>query len=483
MSAPADRASPDGPPRDPSRRAWLAASALGALGAAACARGGARRPAAPPGRAAAADPTSAAIAAIVARVRPPTFPGRRYPIAAHGAREGDADARPAIQRAIDRCAADGGGTVLVPAGRWRVDGPLHLRSGVRLHLDDAATLRFAGEPAQYLPAVPTRWEGTECFNYSPLVYAYQAVDVALTGGGTVDGGAAATFAPWRERQRDAQERLRRMGADGVPLHRRLFGEGDFLRPSFVQFFGCQNVLVEGPTFVDAPFWVLHPVYSRNVTVRGVTVDSPRLNNDGVDPDSCSDVLVERCTFRTGDDAVAVKSGRDADGWRVGRPTTHVVVRDCELPAVHNGVCIGSEMSGGVRHVYVERCRLGTVRGAALYVKANLDRGGAVEHVRVRDVTVAEAGRCVELTTDYHSYRGGRAAPRFADVAVERVRCERAATALHAVGVPESPLVDLALRDVAVARADTAAVVRHVRRLVTRGVRVNGAPLALAAEPP
>jgi polygalacturonase len=394
-------------------------------------------------------PSEEGVEEILRHIHAPTFPDRTLRLTELGARgDGSTDALPALLRAIDQLNVAGGGRVVLSDGTWWMNGPIHLKSNIHVHLEDGATVRFNPDPDLYLPMVLTRWEGTEIYNYSPLIYAYQAVNVAITGKGMIDGNAKNTFGTWLDCQSDAQLRLRQMGANGVPVHERLFGKGHWLRPSMIQFFGCANVLVDGPTIIDSPFWIVHPIYSHNVTVRNLRVDSSRLNNDGVDPDSSTDVLIERCVFNTGDDAVAIKSGRDQDGWRVGRPTENVIVRDCEMPSVLNGVAIGSEMSAGVRNVYVENCRIGKARSALLF-KANLDRGGAVEHVRVRDVTVDSASTFVHFTTAYPGYRGGNVPPNFSDFVLARVSCGQAEKGVSAVGVSSAPLRGVVLRDVTV----------------------------------
>jgi polygalacturonase len=232
------------------------------------------------------------------------------------------------------------------------------------------------------------------------------------------------------------------------------------------------VLVENVRIVGAPFWVVHPVYSQNVIARGLRIESRYPNNDGVDPDSCVDVLIERCAFDTGDDSVAVKSGRDQDGWRVGQPTENVVIRDCDMNSQHAGLCIGSEMSAGVRNVFLENCRLGKVE-TAIYFKSNLDRGGLVEHIRVRGMTVREAVRTIHFTTDYHGYRGGKFPTAFRDIEIERVTCGKAGTGIRAVGVPDSPIRDITMRDVTIGTTANPNEIRHVANLRLTNVRVNG----------
>src|SRR5688500_1908760 len=217
------------------------------------------------------DPESAAIRQ---RIRAPQFPSRVVRITDFGAvGDGRADCREAFARAIARCNAEGGGRVVVPAGTWWTEGPIHLKSNIELKLEEGATIRFPPDADRYLPLVLTRWEGTELFNYSPQIYAYQATNVAITGTGTIDGNAGESFALWKPQQGDAQNRLRQMGIDGVPVHERVFGQGHWLRPSMIQLLGCRNVLVENVRIVGAPFWVVHPVYSQNIIARGLRIES------------------------------------------------------------------------------------------------------------------------------------------------------------------------------------------------------------------
>ena len=458
---------------DATRREFLAAAALAAASAALpAARAGAQRPVREP----AEDPE---VTAILRRIVPPTFPKRDVRITTHGAvGDGRTDARPAVTRAIAECSVAGGGRVVIPAGDWMSNGPIHLKSNVALHLESGATVRFSADPAHYLPLVLTRWEGTECYNYSPLVYAYQATNVAITGSGTLDGNGKATFAGWRQRQEAYIDRLRQMGIDGVPVHERVFGAGHFLRPGTIQFFGCTNVLVEGISIVDMPFWGIHPVFCENVTVRGVRVTSHNPNNDGVDPEASRDVLVEKCTFDTGDDCIAVKSGRDQDGWRVGRPSENIVLRDCDMRSLKAALCLGSEMSGGLRNVHLTDVRV-TSTFTGIYFKTNLDRGGYIRHVRIRDVAIDEAELFVNFTTGYQGYRGGQHPPDVRDVLIERVRCGRAkATGIRIVGVPDSPIRDVTLRDVSLGNVAQNEV-KHVEGLRTERVTIAGKPFSIA----
>jgi polygalacturonase len=283
-----------------------------------------------------------AVSDILARIHEPTFRDADFLVADFGCvADGETDCRPAINQAIRNCSEAGGGRVVLPKGVAKSNGPVLFKSNVNLFVDVGSTIRFSHSPADYLPAVLTKFEGTELFNYSPLIYAYQLTNVAITGGGTLDGQGSSGFQLWSKKQSADQDALRRMGNDSTPVYQRVFGEGHYLRPSFVQFFGCRNVFVNGVTIVDSTFWVVHPVYCNNVIVRNITVISSGPNSDGTDPESCVDVLVEDSHYDTSDDCISIKSGRDADAWRVGQPSENVVVRNLHCNTHAHAVCIGT----------------------------------------------------------------------------------------------------------------------------------------------
>lgn len=413
--------------------------------------------------------------AVLARVVAPSFPAKDFVILDYGAKaDGTTDCREAIAKAIAACAEAGGGRVVVPAGNFLCDGPVHLRSNVNLHVAAGATLRFGAATERYLPAVLTRFEGTMLMGHCPRIYARAATNVAITGGGVIDGNGRATLDLMKARPQGSAADLRKMGADGVPLAQRVFGENRWLRPSMIQFLECTNVLVEGVTVRDSTFWIVHPVLCRNVTARGLRLESMNANNDGVDPDSCADVLIEDCVFATGDDAVAIKSGRDQDGWRVGRPSENIVIRRCTMRSRHSGLCIGSEMSGGVRNIFLEDCTLSSV-SSAFYFKGNLDRGGLVEHVRARRITAAEVREgFVRFETGYHGYRGGNFPPSFRDFVIEDIACDRAlAYGLYVEGVPAAPIRDVTVRRATIKEAKSPWWLRYFEGLRLEQVRING----------
>jgi polygalacturonase len=408
------------------------------------------------GGAVAGDDPWARLLEILARIKPPTFADRDFPITEFGAvADGKTDATGALKAAIEACHAAGGGRVVVSPGEF-FTGPIHLLSNVNLHLSAGATLRFSTDPAAYLPVVFTRWEGVELMNYSPLVYAFGQHDVAVTGSGTLDGQAdAAHWWPWKastgpESQRPARDRLFRQAADGVPPEQRIYGAGHYLRPPFLQTYRCTNVLIEGVTIRNSPFWVIHPVLSSNVIVRGVSVVSLGPNSDGCDPESSTDVLIEDVLFDTGDDCIAIKSGRNADGRRLAAPSERIVIRNCRMRAGHGGVTIGSEMTGGVRDVFAERNVMSSPdleRG--LRIKTNLARGGVVENVFMRDTEIGEVGSAVDIEMVYQHATEDLSTPFVPvvrNVVVERLTVSRAAVALSIVGLENSPVSGLVIRD-------------------------------------
>lgn len=391
----------------------------------------------------------------------PTFPHHSVSIVDHGAVPGGVTKNTAaIAAAITTVAEAGGGRVLVPAGTW-LTGPIHLRSNVELHLAEGAVLRFSDRMDDYLPAVFVRSGGIELFNYSPLIYARDCANIAVTGAGRLDGNAEAWW-PW---QKQETRRGFEMGAAGVPVEDRIFGTpADAIRPSFVQFVGCRNVLLEGFTIGSGPNWTIHPVYCEDVIIRRVNVITDGPNNDGIDPDSCRNVLIEHCLFDTGDDCVVLKSGYDQDGRRVNRPTENVVMRHCSSRRGHGGLVIGSEMSGSVRNVFMHDCDFeGTDR--VLRIKSRPGRGGVVENVWVENVTGRNLQReVVILNMDYSADRNpisDRFPPRFRNIHVRKLAATGAPVGIRIVGMENSPIEDVHFEDLAIV-AKRAVVARHAR---------------------
>jgi polygalacturonase len=436
-----------------------------------------------------ADPWARA-ADIAARVRAPSFPARVFSILDHGAKaDGTTLNTTAIARAIEACAKAGGGRVLVPAGRF-LTGAIHLKSNVELHVAEGATLLFSTNPADY-PIVFTRWEGMELMNYSPLVYAHKQKNIAVTGTGTLDGqGDAKHWWPWKGRwggtvdhgwregmpnQRDARAKLFEMVQNNVPVEKRVFGDGSYLRPSFVQPYDCENVLIEGVKLRAAPFWIVHPVLCRNVIVRNLDVVSHGPNNDGCDPESCHSMLIEGCTFDTGDDCIAVKSGRNADGRRLATPAEDIFIRSCQFKEGHGGITVGSEISGGVRHVYADDCQIDSPNlWYAVRFKNNALRGGRLEHFYYRNLRVGQVSRAA-ITCDFNYEEGanGPFKPVLRNVVIENLEAKNAVRVLDSQGLPAAPVQGIHLRNCSFLGVKEPSIVKHTEDVTLHNVSVNG----------
>ena len=373
---------------------------------------------------------------ILARIQAPGFPARDFVITNYGAvADGRTDCTAALGRAIAACAKAGGGRVVVPAGEF-FTGAIHLKSGVNLHFETNAVLKFSTDPKAYLPAVFTRFEGTECYNYSPLIYACGQKNIAVTGEGTLDGQAdESNWLHWKKGA--ARSKLVKMADDNVPVEQRLFGEGDNLRPDFIEFNRCQNVLIEGVHIRRSPMWEIHPMLCTNVIVRGVDIVSHGANNDGCDPESCRDVLIENCLFDTGDDCIAIKSGRNNDGRRVGVPSVNLVIRGCTMRDGHGGVTIGSEISGSCSNVFVENCEMNSSRlNCALRLKSNAVRGGVLQNIFMRNVKVGRvADSVLQIDFRYEEGTNGVFKPVANNVVMENVSVDHTPRVLNVRGFP------------------------------------------------
>jgi len=422
--------------------------------------------------------------AILARIAPPVFPDRVFPVTKYGAvGDGSRDCTAAFKDVIAACAAAGGGRVLVPEGRF-LTGAIHLKSGVNLHVSEGATIAFSRDPGHYLPVVFSRWEGVELMNYSPFIYAHGEKNIAVTGKGTLDGQANAEYWwPWKTSkpesgtpsQLPARTRLIEMGARGVPVGERVFGADSYLRPNFIQPYRCQNVLIEGVTILNSPMWEIHPVLCTNVTVRNVVINSHGPNNDGCDPESCRDVLIEGCTFDTGDDCIALKSGRNEDGRRLSVPIENVVVRNCAMKDGHGGVVIGSEVSGGARNIFAEKCRMDSPNlDRALRIKTNSVRGGFVEHVYMRNVTVGQVAEAVvTVNLFYEEGDSGKFPPLVREIEVRNVTSGKSQYALLLRGYTHTPVRSVRVVDCTFDNVAKDDVIEGVTGLTLTNVRING----------
>ena len=424
---------------------------------------------------------------ILRRIKPPVFPKRTFEITRFGAlADGTADCTPAIADAIAACHKAGGGRVIVPPGIFST-GAIHLKSNVDLHVAAGATLKFSRETVKYLPVVFSRWEGVELMNYSPFIYAFEQENIAITGTGTIDGQADCEhWWPWKGRtecgwksgdpnQNKARDALIAMAEKAVPVSDRVFGEGHYLRPQFIQPYRCRNVLIEGVTLKNSPMWEINPVLCTNVTVQRVTINSHGPNNDGCDPESCTDVLIKDCSFDTGDDCIAIKSGRNADGRRVNMACSNIVIQGCRMKDGHGGVTIGSEISGSVRNVFAENCRMDSPHlDRALRIKTNSVRGGVIENIRLRNIEVGQVSDAVvSIDFNYEEGDAGKYAPVVRNIEVQNLKSAKSRYALFLRGYKTALITDIRLSDCIFGEVAQANIVQNVQGLSFRGVRVNG----------
>ena len=433
-----------------------------------------------------ADPWKTEYPKILARIKPPKFRKRDFSILKYGAETGgQVDCRKAINAAIDACSRSGGGRVVVPAGEF-LTGAIRLKSNVNLHVSKGATLKFATDQKAYLPIVHTRWEGMELMHLSPLIYAYEETNIAITGAGTLNGQGKAYFWKWHGNpryggnpevmsQRPARARLYEMMDRNAPLGERVFGEGHWLRPQFIQPYKCKNVLIEGVKIIDSPMWEVHPVLCQNVTVRKLTIATHGPNNDGCDPESCRDVLIEDCFFDTGDDCIAIKSGRNNDGRRINMPTENIIIRNCTMKDGHGGITVGSEISGGVRNLFAHGCNLDSADlWTALRVKNNASRGGKLENFYFRNIQVGQVSRAVvEIDFNYEEGAKGEHIPSVRNYVVENLTCVTGKRAVDLQGLDNAPIYDVAMRNCTFGKIEKPSIVKNVRGLKLDNVKIAG----------
>mgnify|MGYP003811121177 CR=1 FL=1 len=396
----------------------------------------------------------------------------------------------AINSAMEKCSAAGGGVVLIPKGVW-LTGPINLKSNVNLHLAEGSTLLFSTDSILYTPAVLTRWEGMDCYNTHPLIYAYEAKNIAITGKGTLNGQGSdkhwwymcgRSEYGWKEGMISApsagRPRLLGYEQNQTPVEKRVFTLQDALRPQFIHFYKCNTVLVEDVTLKNSPFWVMHPLLTSNLIVRGVTVMSEGPNSDGCDPESCDHVLIDKCYFNTGDDCIAIKSGRNNDGRRWNVPSKNIIVRNCHMAAGHGGVAIGSEISGGYSNLFVEDCDMDSPELLrVIRIKTSNCRGGTIENINVRNIKV---GRCKEavlhISLLYEPEENcTRTYPPFVrNVSLENVTSGSSDYGVYIEGLKESTNIsDITVKNCSFNGVKYGNLVNGAERVCFKNLRING----------
>ncbi len=430
---------------------------------------------------------------ILKKIKAPEFPKKDFNIKDYGALDdGKTDCKPAFDKAISACTKAGGGRVVVPEGTYFHKGPIHFKDNVNLHVKANATINFSTEPNDYMPVVRTRQEGTEFYNYSPMLYAYKKKNIAITGSGTIDACASKkNWWTWREKGKKSKDGKMSYKAliihennTGVPLEKRVYGAArEGLRPVMLQFFECNNILLEGVTINNSPMWHLNPVLCSNITVRGLTIEGDGPNNDGCNPDSSQYVLIEHCKFKTGDDCIAIKSGKNSDGWKT-KPSQYIIIRSNFMADGHGGVVIGSEMSGGVRWVFAHDNKMDSPDlDRALRFKSNTDRGGYIENFYARNIVVGQTARePIVFNMEYSSPAVGKTPPVFRKFRIENLTCKKGGNyGIHIKGLEQSKVSDIVFKNLKIEGVKEKLFIKNVKNIVMEDVYINGEKITVDIE--
>jgi polygalacturonase len=420
------------------------------------------------------------------QLKRPSFPDRTFDIRDYGAvqckweDEEKHKSTEAIRKAIIACNEGGGGKVLIPRGDW-LTGAIHLRSNVNLHIAEGAIVHFSNDLADYLPVVHVRCEGVEAYNYSPLIYAPHVENIAITGRGTLHGHGRWWWSWARNNNRG-----NRIEATKVPLEERSYGKGagrEGMRPTFIVPWKAKNILIEGITLEESPMWNVHPVYSENIIVRGITVhslESP--NGDGIVPDSCKNVLIEYNHLETGDDAVVIKSGLNEDGLKIGIASENIVVRNFTARDVRTGsggIVFGSETSGGIRNIYVHDAYFdGCDRG--IRFKTTRGRGNVIENIYIKNVVMKNIERQAINFNSYYEREATGKSPLFRNVYINNIRVNGAHTAIEMIGLPEKWLENINVKNAVFENVLNGAIANRVKELTLENISITskGRPITL-----
>ncbi len=372
----------------------------------------------------------------------------------------------AIKKIISTVAEKGGGTIYFPAGEY-LTGPIHLKTNITLYLEAGSIIKFSQDMEDYLPMVQSRWEGTEVVNFSPQIYAYKAENITIRGRGLIDGQGSFWWEYLRMYTRNPnedqlkgrlewQKKFVENNKDTPPWNfwdnKRDDMPAPFLRPPMIQPVDCKNILIEGVSIKNPPFWTINPVYCENLTVEGITITNPdhSPNTDGINPDACRYVHISNCHLSVGDDCITIKSGRDEDGRRVGRACENITITNCTMLDGHGGVVIGSEMSGDVRKVTISNCVFdGTDRGIRL--KSMRGRGGIVEEIRVNNIVMKNIARdAIVLNMFYRPTPEepvSERTPRFRNIHFSNITVSESNRAGTLLGLPEMPIENITFNDI------------------------------------
>lgn len=423
------------------------------------------------------------IEALRKLIKAPRFAARQFLITKYGAvGDGKTLNTEAFKKAIDACNKQGGGRVIVPLGVF-LTGAIHLKSNVELHLVDSAKIVFSRNSKDY-PIVFTRWEGMELMNYSALIYAYGQKNIAVTGNGTLDGNADAdNWWNWNKgrpsQQVPARNLLHELNHKQTDPKTRIFGEGSFLRPNFFQPYNCKNVLLSGVKMINSPMWNVNPVLCENVTIKNVKIIAHGTNTDGVDPESCKNVLISNCYFDTGDDCIAIKSGRDDDGRRINRPAENHIIENCEMKDGHGGITIGSEISGGAKNIYAINCNLSSPNlDIILRLKTSSSRGGIIQNVFAKDLKVGTYKNSAVSFNMFYEVPGNFM-PTIRNIWVENMDVEKGGEfGIWSKAYKESPVENFRMINSTIKGVKTPIQVDYIKNSELINVKINDKTVSL-----
>ncbi len=390
---------------------------------------------------------------IINNISLPQIPSYKVSVTQFGAK-GDSltNCKRAFDKAMKACEKRNGGKIIVPKGVYTINGPIHFVSNVELHLEEGAKIRFGSNPKDY-PLVLTSWEGTMLYNYSPLIYGNSLKNIAITGSGIIDGEAKDTWIQWKPLEENDKQLSREMNHKSTPIKERVFGDGHFLRPQLIQFVNSKNILIEGVKIEDSPFWCVHLLKSKSITLRGIRYNAQNNNNDGLDIEYSSDVLIENIQFNNSDDNIAIKAGRDNEGRsNATMPSENIVIKNCGFKGLH-ALVIGSEMSAGVRNVYVNNCRAIGYLKRGIYIKTNSDRGGYIKDIYVTNIDFGEVEDCIYMTSNYHGEGSGLFPSKITDISISNISCIAASNAGIVIeGNPTSKVKNITLDNITIKSA-------------------------------
>ncbi|MBC5842087.1 glycoside hydrolase family 28 protein [Flavobacterium sp. F-380] len=402
---------------------------------------------------------------IVNRIKLPNIGTYTVNLKQFGAR-GDAitNCKPAFDKAMKACEKRQGGKIYVPKGEYLVNGPIHFKSNIELHLEEGAVIRFGSNPLDY-PIVLTSWEGTMLYNYSPMIYGNNVENIAITGKGVIDGEAHDTWNKWKSLEKKDQLLSREMNHNNVAVKDRIFGQGHYLRPQLIQFINSKNILLENFKIEDAPFWCIHLLKSKSITIRGISYDVQNYNNDGIDPEYSSDILIENIKFNNADDNIAIKAGRDDEGRSaLDGSSENIVIRNCEFKGLH-AIVIGSEMSAGIRNVYVDNCKASGYLKRGIYIKTNSDRGGFIKDIYFSNISLGKVEDCIYMTANYHGEGSGLFPSKISDIYISNISCENASNAAIVIeGFPESKVENITLENIKIKAAKNGMTLTNTKNI-------------------